>query len=280
MLFDVMLPTTLFFITLATLFTFRKYEDKFRSLLEEKTLKVTDVIVLVAAMGVAVTVMVFVPEIALLTLFLFVYSLLMFVFTYAVVSKWYVAVIPPAVFVALYAALSGVFGYGAPDVWELGLMNLYAVIFAVMITTYLGSMFTWKTTLAFAVLLTVVDIIQVLYTRHMVAAAEHIQSLKFPMLITVPTIPPLCDSQGNHVFIKLGVGDLFFAGLLATQTLRRFSWKHALTAAAGMAVSFFIFETLMFNYALTAFPGTLMIIVGWAAVTLFFELQKLRRAQG
>lgn len=279
MLFDVMLPTTLFFITLATLFTFRKYENKFRGLFEEKTLKVTDVVVLVAAMGMAVTVMVFVPGIALITLFIFVYSLLMFLFTYVVASKWYVAIIPPAVFVALYVGISGVFGYGASDVWELGLMNFYAVIFAVMITTYLGSMFTWKTTLAFAVLLTVVDIIQVLYTRHMIAAAEHIQSLKFPMLITVPTIPPLYNIQGNPVFLRLGVGDLFFAGLLATQTLRRFDWKHALTATAGMTVSFFLFETLMFNYALTAFPGTLMIIAGWAAVTLFFELQKLRRAQ-
>jgi len=274
MIFDIMLPTTLFLVTLATVFTFEKYEQKFKTLLEEKKLGVKDVVLLVAAMGTMVTLMIFVPQMALVVLFLFAYSMLMFVFTYVSIPKWYVAIIPSAVFVVLYVGLSGIAGFGNPDIWEYGLMNVYAVIFAVMVTTYIGNMFTWKTTLVFAVLLTVMDIIQVLYTRHMITAAQHIVGLKLPMLIKVPTVPPIYGEDGRWIFPFLGIGDLFFAGLLATQTLRRFDKNHAIMATIGITISFFLFEVLMFNYSFAAFPGTLMIIIGWAAVIGVAELRR------
>jgi|Deesub1362A_J573_1020465.scaffolds.fasta_scaffold06592_3 presenilin-like A22 family membrane protease len=276
MIFDITLPATLFTVTLATIFTFEKYEEKFQILLKEKTLTVRDVVLLVIVMGSMVTLMVFVPQMAFVVLFLFAYSLLMFTFTYIIAPKWYIAVVPSAIFLTFYLLFSGIIGLDENTVWELVLMNIYAAVFAVMITTYVGSMFTWKTTLVFAVLLTVMDIIQVLYTGHMIEAVQRIVGLKLPMLIKVPTLPPIIRG-GNWMFSALGVGDFFFAGLLATQTLRRFGKKQAITATVALTLSFFIFETLMFNNGLEAFPGTLMIILGWAIVNGFEELLKAKR---
>jgi presenilin-like A22 family membrane protease len=276
MLLDIMLPATLFTVTLTTIFTFEKYEEKFKILLKEKTLSIRDVVLLVIVMGIMVTIMVFVPQMAFAALFFSAYSLLMFTFTYVVVQKWYVAVVPPATFLIFYLIFSGRFGISENIVWELILMNVYAAVFAVMITTYVGSMFTWKTTIVFAVLLTGMDIIQVLYTGHMIIAAQQIMGLKLPMLIRVPTLPPIYYEE-RWVFPALGVGDLFFAGLLTTQTLRRLGKKHAIAATVALTLSFFIFETLMFNYGLGAFPGTLMIILGWVIVNGFGELLKAKR---
>jgi len=276
MIFDVMLPATLFLITLITIFTYEKYEKRFRKLFEEKTLSIKDVVLLVVVMGVMVTLIVFVPQRALIVIFLFAYSMLMFIFTYVAVPKWYIAIIPSIIFVALYVGFNEINGFGNPYIWEYGLMNIYAAIFAIMVTTYIGNMFTWKTTLVFAVLLTIMDVIQVLYTERMVIAARYIEELKLPMLIKVPTIPPIFYKK-EWVFSLLGIGDLFFAGLLATQTMRRFDRKHALIAAIGITVSFFLFELLMFNYWIEALPGTLMIVIGWATVIAVAEIRRLAR---
>jgi presenilin-like A22 family membrane protease len=279
MIFDIMLPVTLFLVTLATIFTFEKCEKKFKTLLEEKTLNIKDVILLVIVMGVIVTlmatIMIFIPQMAFVAVFLFAFSLLMFTFTYVISSKWHIAIIPPLTFLALYLTLSGIW-FGENIVWELVLMNLYAVILAVMITAYIGSMFTWKTTMVFAVLLTLMDIVQVLYTRHMVIAAGHIVNLKLPMFIRTPTIPPIYYKE-SWVHLSLGVGDLFFAGLLTTQTLRRFGKKKAITTIVAISLVFFIFETFMLNYWLEGLPGTLPIILGWGIVNGILELQRAKR---
>jgi hypothetical protein len=323
--FDIAMPLTLFTVTMIAMFLNKKAERKLKSTFEEKEFRVRDAVLLVAAMAVMVSLIIFIPQIALMIMFLFAYSMLLFLFTYlfsdfkkrrakmfciaflivsflaATISlisfgvngtvaygalgfyclfgftflallyeenrtdrgeRWYLAVLPPASFICLYLFFS------RTPLWFPYLLDLFGTVFAVLIILYLGSLFTWKTSLIFVGLLTVMDIILVLFTGSMVSAARHVSSLRLPMLISVPTVPAIL-TQWGWLYMSLGLGDFFFAGLIGIQTMKKFGKSFAILPVVTMSVSFFVFEVLMLNYGLRAFPGTLMIICGWLPLVLW-----------
>lgn len=330
MYFDVAMPLTLFAVTLAVTFLNDKVEKKLKATFEEREFGVKDAIMLVVAISVAVSLMVFVPQMAVMTIFLFAYSALLFIFTYifsdfqaskvqffciaflaicflaAIISmfnmnvlrgistygsaalyclfgfsfialvyekvrvnvgrRWYLAVLPSALFIILYAFYSGT------RIWFPYLLNMYGVIFAILVTLYLGGLFNWKTTLIFAGLLTTADVVLVLVTGTMVSAATHVSALRLPVFVIMPTIPAVITDLGM-LYMSLGLGDFFFAGLIAVQTYKKYGKNLALLSAAAMAVSFFIFEAVILTFKLRAFPGTLMIICGWLFI-VFLKILK------
>lgn len=332
MYFDIAMPLTLFAVTVIAVFLHGKTEKKLKTTLEEREFRIRDVVMLVAAISITVSVMVFVPQMAVMALFLFAYSMLLFIFTYvfsdfkkshaqlfctvfliisfaaATISiltasslndalmygaiafccmlgfsfvallyenertrmheRWYLAVLPPALFIILYAF------YSQTPIWFPYLLSLYGVVFAILIILYLGSLFTWKTTLIFVALLTVVDIILVLVTKSMVSAATHVAGLRLPVLVVVPTVPQITKIWG----MSLGLGDFFFAGLIAIQSLKKFGKRFALLSIVAMTASFFVFETLMLNAELSAFPGTLMIICGWMPLIFLKYIHSRRKS--
>jgi hypothetical protein len=318
--FDIAMPLTLFTVTMIAMFLNKKVERKLKSTLEEREFHVQDAILLVAAMAVMVSVIVFIPQMAVMMMFLFAYSMLLFIFMYlfsdfkktgakmfclaflivsflaATISlisfgvnsmvaygalafyclfgftflallyeenrintgeRWYLAVLPPASFICLYLFFS------RTPLWFPYLLDLFGTVFAVLIILYLGSLFTWKTSLIFVGLLTVMDIILVLFTGSMVSAARHVSGLRLPMLISVPTVP------ASTLYMSLGLGDFFFAGLIGLKTLKKFGKSFAVLSVIAMSISFFVFETLMLNYEWGALPGTLMIICGWLPMVLW-----------
>jgi len=319
MYFDITMPSALFIITVVAVLLNERLEERLKASFEEREFRVRDAVLLVAAIGVAISVIVFIPQMAIMAFFLFSYSMLLFMFTYAfsnmlkakaqffslafgivgfaaatisllsfdisstmlygpvalyclsafafialayeksrvsIKERWYLAALPPALFILLYLF------YSDTIVWFPYLFDTYAILFAILIILYLGTLFTWKTSLVFAVLLTALDIILVLVTRAMVSAAIHVSSLGLPMLISLPTIPLITTAHGN-LFMSLGLGDFFFAGLLAMQTYKKFGRDLAVASTVGMSLSFAIFEIFLLNYEFKAFPGTLMIICGW-----------------
>jgi hypothetical protein len=325
MYFDVAMPLTLFAVTMIAMFLNKKVERKLKSTFEEREFHVRDAVLLVAAMGVMVSLIVFIPQMAVMMMFLFAYSMLLFIFTYlfsdfkkrgakmfcsaflivsfvaATISlisfgvngmvaygalafyclfgltflallyeenrigtgeRWYLAVLPPASFMCLYLFFS------RTPLWFPYLLDLFGTVFAVLIILYLGSLFTWKTSLIFVGLLTVMDIILVLFTGSMVSAARHVSGLRLPMLISVPTVPTILTKWGM-LYMSLGLGDFFFTGLIGIQTLKKFGRRFTVLSVITMSVSFFVFEVLMLNYGLRAFPGTLMIICGWIPLVLW-----------
>jgi len=325
--FDIAMPLTLFAVTMVAMFLNKKVERKLKSTLEEKEFHVRDAVLLVAAMSVMVSLIVFIPQTAVMIMFLFSYSMLLFIFTYlfsdfkknraktfcvaflvvsflaATISlisfgvnvtvaygalgfyclfgftflvlmheenrvdkgeRWYLAVLPPASFICLYLFFS------RTPLWFPYLLDSFAVVFAVLIILYLGSLFTWKTSLIFVGLLTVMDIILVLFTGTMVSAARHVFTLRLPILISVPTVPMILTEWG-WLYMSLGLGDFFFAGLISIQTMKKIGKSFAVLSIVTMSVSFFVFEVLMLNYGLRAFPGTLMIICGWLPLVLWKE---------
>ena len=67
--FDIVMPSVIFLLTTITIFLYSKYERKFKTLLEEKELRIRDIALLVIAMGTMITVIVFIPSAALLVVF-------------------------------------------------------------------------------------------------------------------------------------------------------------------------------------------------------------------
>lgn len=323
MQFDILFPTLIFAVTLVGMFLSGKAESKLKTVIEEKEFRNRDVALLVALIGVSVSIIVFIPQMAIMAVFLFSYSTLLFTISYAFSdmskrrltlfcsaniiaaavagalgfsnfflnelriygtlafavltagallaivyarhekeskSRWYVAVLSPALFLLLFVFFNGT------QVWFPFLLNTYGLIFAVLIVLYLSSLFTWKTVIVFGVALTILDIILVWVTGAMVATANTVSNLGLPVLVAFPTIP-LITVEGTIAFLRLGLGDFFFAGILGTQTMKKFGKKTAVLSVATMSVSFGLFELLLLNPTqFGALPATLPILLGWLPI--------------
>lgn len=271
---DFTMPLVLFAVTLVSMFLNGRVEGKLKSILEDREFRIQDAVLLVGMMTVMIYLIVFVREVTLILmgLFLFSYSLLLFEFGYLFSkNRWYIGILPPALFLLLYAFLRDT------SVWVLYLSNVYGLIFAVLITLYMVGLFTWKTTAIFGVLITIMDIILVLVTGTMIEAANVARSLNLPVLVSLPLFPLVVTGDGL-LMLALGLGDFFFAGLLGVQTYKRYGKRFAILSVVGMTVSFFVFEVFLLNFLQRAFPGTLMIICGWAPFAIWKEVTQRRRS--
>jgi presenilin-like A22 family membrane protease len=263
MIIDVLLPSVLFLIMVTVVVLYARLKAKFKSFLGEKELRLKDVILLVASMGIMVTVLVFIPSIAIMVGFLYVYCMVLFLFTYLMVPRYHLAILSPAIFVALYLL------YKDSVWWNPFLLDLFAVVFSVFVSVYLGSLFSWKTTTLFVTLLTAMDVIQVFGTQFMVAASEKVIQLSLPVVIILPTFP----SQAGQ--LALGLGDIFLAGLLSIQTTQRYGRKFGIAAMTSIAVVFMMLEMLLLNYHVPFFPATVLVIAGWLIALGARQLYKL-----
>jgi hypothetical protein len=197
-------------------------------------------------------------------------------------ERWYVAVQPPALFILLFTFFSVAYNGGA-IIWYPVLMDIFGLTFAILIILYLGSMFTWKTVGVFAVLLTIIDIILVIGTGTMVDAADTFRGLGLPVLVYLPNVPFISVPVGytgltffGYAPRGLGLGDFFFAGILTLQTCKKFGKKTAYISIIAMTVAFAIWEAFLpeilavldslVGREIGGFPGTLMIICGWAPI--------------
>ncbi len=208
-------------------------------------------------------------------------------------SRWYLAVQPAAMFLLLMIFFNVVYD-GAVQVWFPLLMDVFGFTFAILIILYLSSLFSWKTVGLFAVLLTVMDIILVIGTGTMVQAATQFTGLGLPVLVYLPNVPLIPAVPGNINFFGfaprgLGLGDFFFAGVLAVQTFNKFGKKTAFISITAMAVAFGIWEAFLPNILawlspivgrdIGGFPGTLMIISGWVPIVIWKILSERNKTK-
>jgi presenilin-like A22 family membrane protease len=253
MMFDVVLPTVLFLVTVAILYIYSKYEMPVESLFEERKLDYRYAVIMVVATGIMASALLLIPDKAVMIFFISAYSSLLFLFTYLVAPKWYLAFLPPALFIIIYFSPYWMFeAFGV--YW---IFNAFGIVFAILVAVLLGSLFEWKTTTIFVVLITIMDIVQVLVTRHMVESGERmVLELQLPVMIILPTFP----SVGGTA---LGLGDFFLSGLLSIQTAQKYGRKLGFASALAIAVVFLVFQTVLLSFNVQAFPGTVFIISGW-----------------
>jgi len=206
--------------------------------------------------------------------------------------KWYVAVQPPAIFVLLFVFFNFISNAGTASVWFPVVMDVFGLTFAILIILYLSSLFNWKTVGLFAVLLTTMDIILV-FSGPMVAAANTFTGLGLPVLVYLPNVPLFKAPAGYlSIFgfapVGLGLGDFFFGGVLAVQTFNKFGKKVAFEAVIAITIAFALWEasfafilpalSSILGHQLTGFPGTLMILSGWAPIAGWQVLSERRKA--
>ena len=193
-------------------------------------------------------------------------------------QTWYVAALSPALFLLLF------FFYNGTVIWFPYLLDVYGIIFALLIVLYLGSLFKWKTVFIFAGFITAMDIILVWFTGTMVQAANAVSDLGLPVLVAFPTVP-FIFGEGGILIMRLGLGDFFFAGILATQTLKKFGRKTAIASLITICISFALFELTLLNKELydalpvKALPATLPIILGWLPVIAWKILSERKQKQ-
>ena len=84
MKFDVLLPSVIFIIISITVFLYTKYERKAQSIFEGKKFSIRDAVLMVSIMGVIVTLIVFIPNLAIKIVFIVVYSYIISIFAYIV----------------------------------------------------------------------------------------------------------------------------------------------------------------------------------------------------
>ncbi len=271
MIFDISLPLALSLITAAVLFVHTKLSGKITSLLGGKEFTTRDAVLLVVMMGVTVTVLgwtvINIPEIAIIVFFFYAYSTVLFMFTYLIVPKWYLAFLPPALFIALYLLFSQTY------VWNTYLVNLFAFIFAVCVSAYLGVLFTWKTTAVFVILLTIMDVIQVFLTGFMVKSGERMVALRLPVMITVPAFPAIG-------YARLGLGDIFLSALLTIQISEKYGKRWGFVSITAIGVVFLLFWTAIINSEIQYFPATVIVTCGWLTALGIRYLYKWRIFRG
>ena len=243
---DIILPSIISIVTITVVLLFNKLKQRLRTPFQETQLGIREAALLVVVMGLMVTVFAFIPQQAIQFLFLLSCSVILFLFAYALLNKWALALIAPLIFVTLYFFF-----------WNLLLLNIFAILFAVLISVYVGSFFSWKTVLVFTALITAMDVIQVFITGHMGESAQRLIELDLPLLIDVPTFP----WKGGF---RLGVGDLFLAGLLAIRTAEKFGKKAYILTSISSGIAFLLFVIVVLNINFTSyFPATVVVVTGW-----------------
>ena len=76
--FDVTMPAALFVVTLVAMLLNRRIEGKLKTTFEEREIRKREAILFVVMISVAVSVIAFVPQMAITVVFLFSYSTLLF----------------------------------------------------------------------------------------------------------------------------------------------------------------------------------------------------------
>ncbi|MFQ5836795.1 MAG: hypothetical protein ACE5HG_02965, partial [Candidatus Bathyarchaeia archaeon] len=105
--------------------------------------------------------------------------------------------------------------------------------------------------------ITIIDVIQVLVTGQMVESGRILLELRLPVMIILPTFPYMGG------LFALGLGDFFLSGLLSIQTAKKYGRKLGLASALAIAVVFLVFQTVLLNFNVQAFPATVIVISGW-----------------
>jgi hypothetical protein len=196
-------------------------------------------------------------------------------------AKWYLAAQPPALFLLLFIFFNLIHYEGTLNIWFPVILDVFGATFAILIILYLSPMFNWKTVGIFAALLTILDIILV-FSGPMVAAADTFTGLGLPVLIYLPNVPLHLSAEGVIGFRGLGLGDFFFAGILAVQTFNQFGKKYAYASIIAMVLAFGIWEAFLPDFfALTGFrgfPATVCIITGWIPIAVLATLRNKKKA--
>lgn len=252
-----LLPISLFTVIALSILLYKRVAERAKEIFGDKKISMREVIVMVIFMGILVTIIGLIPGYAIQILFIAALSYTLFIFTYLFLRKASISAIPSIIFIAVFLFLNY---FLIENILAVILItDILSITFAVIVTTLVGPLFSWKVMMVFAILLTIMDVIHVFITGHMVGAAGKVISLNLPLALLLPRLPSL---RGITI---LGLGDVFLSGLLSTYVASRYNPKAGLITAASISVVFLVFDIIVFNFmpSIGAFPATLLVLLGW-----------------
>ena len=99
---DLSLPIVVFAAAAIAIGAYPLCEGRMKALYKHERLKTQDIIFLIIAFSTVITITALAPQLALQVFFVTIYSVGLFLFTYTVWPKWYVAPLLPVTFILLY----------------------------------------------------------------------------------------------------------------------------------------------------------------------------------
>lgn len=252
-----LLPISLFTIITLSVLVCGRATGRIKELFGSKEISIREVIVIIIFMGALVTVIGLIPGYAVQILFAATISYTLFIFTYLFTRKIIAAVTPPIIFIAALLLLNLLL---MEDVLAVILItDIFSAIFAIIAVTLLSPLFSWRVTIIFAGLLTIMDVIHVFVTGHMVEAASKIVGLGLPLMLLLPRLPSLKE------LTALGLGDIFLSGLIATRMASKYNQRAGLLTALSISIIFLVFDIIAHNFIqhFRAFPATILVLSGW-----------------
>jgi hypothetical protein len=275
MIFDVVLPSVLFICASAALSCFLKYEKRTESAIKGE-FRCRDAVLIVVLIGLTVSIIAVLPENVVMFGFLCYFAIALFQLAQAFVGKWYLSILSPASFTALYFLT-----------WNRLFMNLVAIATVVFATPLLSAQFSRETKVKihdpifgrrkifsslvfFVVLIVLADVTLVFGTNLMETAARKIVELQLPLFVILPTFP----SAGSHM--GLGLGDIFLSGLLGILTAKKMGRKAGILSILSITATFLLGETIMLNFNVSSFPATILVVLGWLVAIGMERLHSIR----
>lgn len=240
-----------------SILVYRKSAERVKELSGGKKIGSREVIVTIIFISVLITIIGLIPSYALQVLLIAALSYILFIFTYLFSKRLFISAIPPAAFVISFLLLSRLLATNI--LVAIMTTNFFATVFAVIAVALLGPLFSWKTLMLFTALLTIVDIVHVFITGHMVVAAYKVMGLGLPLMFLLPRLPSLTE------LTVLGLGDVFLSGLLSTYMASKYNFKAGLLTATSISIIFLAFDIIVYNFAqgVKVFPATILVLIGW-----------------
>lgn len=269
---NLLLPILLFIITTTSILMYSRVAEKSKKIFEGKKIGICEAIFIVAFIGLLVMVIGLIPSYAIQILFITALSYILFIFTHLFLRRVIVSIIPPIIFIASFLILNFLLMENILAV--ILIIDIFSATFTIISVTLISPLFSWRTMIIFAALLTIMDFIHVFITGSMVEAAGKVVSLNLPLILLLPSLPSL-----KRLTI-LGLGDMFLAGLLSTHMASRYGSKAGLLTAFSISIVFFIFDMVASNFVLhfRAFPATLLVLLGFFTGMSLYIFKKGKKA--
>ncbi|RLG46649.1 MAG: hypothetical protein DRN90_06185 [Thermoproteota archaeon] len=251
---DLVLPTVSLLFLNAVVWAYPKVEPAIRQFMEEGEFTVKDALGLAAIMAIAIAVLALSPSTLLLAVSMIGIGLVLNLTSLIVTGNRWISLLLPCFFYVCFFFF-----------WNLGLLNVFAIILAFGASLILANAFSWKASLAFVAVLTLIDVIHVFGTKMMVEVGYKGIQLRLPLMLLLPTFP----AKG---YLGFGLGDLFVAALLTVKNWEKFGGRAGLITSAYIAL--FIGLIVPMVEKVGALPATLFISAGWIASYLHIRVRR------
>ncbi len=255
---DLILPTVSLIFLNFVVWTYPRLEPRMKQFLEEGEFSVKDALALALVLAGAIVILALSPSALLLILSMIGIGFVLNLTSLIITGNRWISVILPSTFYVCFFFF-----------WNLKLLNLFAIVLAFGASLILANVFTWKSSLAFVAILTLIDIIHVFGTKMMVEVGQKGIQLGLPIMLLLPAYP----ARG---YLGFGLGDLFVASLITVRNWEKFGGRAGLVTSIHIAIFLGLMIPVVERFG--ALPATVFISAGWVTSYIHMKIMRERNS--